>query len=137
MSMCNSIDDDTCSGVGCCMTSIPNGAWNVTITLRNYYNHTYVKDNPSCSYAFVVQEANFSYSKNYLRSLEDKEELPLVLDWVIGEETCEIAKTNSTTYGCKSNNSDCLENSIGYRCSCMQGYDGNPYLKDGYQGMYM
>ncbi|WMV45165.1 hypothetical protein MTR67_038550 [Solanum verrucosum] len=62
------------------------------------------------------------------------EELPLVLDWVIGEETCEIAKRNSTTYVCKSNNSDCLDNSISYRCSCMQGYDGNPYLKDGCQG---
>ncbi|KAH0638944.1 hypothetical protein KY285_035530 [Solanum tuberosum] len=138
MSMCNSIDDvvnDTCSGVGCCKTSIPKGAWNVTITLSSYYNYndTDMKNDLSCSYAFVVDQANFSFSKTYLSSLQKAEKLPLVLDWAIGEETCEIAKRNSTTYGCKSKNSDCQDNSNGYRCSCMQGYDGNPYLKDGCQ----
>ncbi|KAH0634792.1 hypothetical protein KY284_037578 [Solanum tuberosum] len=138
MSMCNSIDDvvhDTCSGVGCCKTSIPKGAWNVTITLRSYYNYndTDMKDDLSCSYAFVVDQANFSFSMTCLSSLQKAEKLPLVLDWAIGEETCEIAKRNSTTYGCKSKNSDCQDNSNGYRCSSMQGYDGNPYLIDGCQ----
>uniref|UniRef100_M1A8R4 ATP binding protein n=1 Tax=Solanum tuberosum TaxID=4113 RepID=M1A8R4_SOLTU len=138
MSMCNSIDDvghDTCSGVGCCKTSIPKGARNVTITLSSYYNYndTDMKNDLSCSYAFVVDQANFSFSKTYLSSLQKAEKLPLVLDWAIGEETCEVAKINSTTYGCKSKNSDCQDNSNGYRCSCMQGYDGNPYLKDGCQ----
>uniref|UniRef100_M1BFK6 ATP binding protein n=1 Tax=Solanum tuberosum TaxID=4113 RepID=M1BFK6_SOLTU len=138
MSMCNSIDDvvhDTCSGVGCCKTSIPKGAWNVTITLSSYYNYndTDMKDDLSCIYAFVVDQANFSFSKTYLSSLQKEEKFPLVLDWAIGEETCEIAKRNSTTYGCKSKNSDCQDNSNGYRCSCMQGYDGNPYLIDGCQ----
>ncbi|KAG5584888.1 hypothetical protein H5410_045322 [Solanum commersonii] len=140
MSMCNSIDDvvhDTCSGVGCCKTSIPKGAWNVTITLSSYYNYndTDIKNDLSCSYAFVVDQANFSFSKTYLSSLQKAEKLPLVLDWAIGEETCEIAKINSTTYGCKSKNSDCQDNSNGYPFSCMQGYDGNPYLKDGCQGI--
>ncbi|WMV45089.1 hypothetical protein MTR67_038474 [Solanum verrucosum] len=137
-SMCNSLDDadnNTCSGVGCCKTSIPKGAWNVTITLSSYYNHTYVNDNPSCSYAFVVEDTNpyANFSKNSLESLQNMDELPLVLDWVIGKGTCEIAKRNSTAYGCKSENSDCYDSSIGYGCYCMQGYDGNPYLKDGCQ----
>ncbi|XP_049352647.1 wall-associated receptor kinase 2-like [Solanum verrucosum] len=140
-SMCNSLDDadnNTCSGVGCCKTSIPKGAWNVTITLSSYYNHTYVNDNPSCSYAFVVEDTNpyANFSKNSLESLQNMDELPLVLDWVIGKGTCEIAKRNSTAYGCKSENSDCYDSSIGYGCYCMQGYDGNPYLKDGCQGMH-
>ncbi|XP_059310855.1 wall-associated receptor kinase 2-like [Lycium ferocissimum] len=139
MSMCNSIEDvangGECSGVGCCQTSIPKGAWNVTVALSSYNNYTRVTGSPSnsCSYAFVVEEAAFSFSKNYLSSLQNKKELPLVLDWAIGQETCEMAKKNSTAYACKSNNSDCHDNSNGYRCSCMQGYDGDPYLEDGCQ----
>ncbi|KAL3358614.1 hypothetical protein AABB24_015624 [Solanum stoloniferum] len=138
MSMCNSIaeaDDDTCSGVGCCKTSIPKGASNVNITLSSYYNYNYTNmtNNPSCSYAFVVDQANFNFSKSYLSSLQNTEKLPLVLDWAVGEDKCEIAKRNSTAYACKSNNSYCHDDSNGYRCSCMQGYDGNPYLIDGCQ----
>ncbi|XP_060169756.1 wall-associated receptor kinase 2-like [Lycium barbarum] len=139
MSMCNGIEDvangDECSGVGCCQTSIPKGAWNVTVALSSYNNYTRVTGSPSnsCSYAFVVEEAAFSFSKNYLSSLQNKEKLPLVLDWAIGRETCEMAKKNSTAYACKSHNSDCHDNSNGYRCSCMQGYDGDPYLEDGCQ----
>ncbi|XP_016513667.2 wall-associated receptor kinase 5 [Nicotiana tabacum] len=139
MSMCNSIEDvandGECSGVGCCQTSIPKGAWNVKITLSSYYNYTRVKGRPSdrCSFAFIVEEAAFKFSKNYLSSLQRKKKLPLVLDWVIGRQTCEMAKRNSTTYACKSNNSECYDNSNGYRCFCMQGYDGNPNLVDGCQ----
>ncbi|KAM3326389.1 wall-associated receptor kinase 5-like [Capsicum chacoense] len=137
MSMCNSMDDgdnNLCSGVGCCKTSIPEGAWSANITLSSYNNYTYVTDNnTSCSYAFVVEEATFNFSKNYLSRLHNKKKLPIVLDWSIGKETCEVAKRNSTAYACKSNNSDCHDNSIGYRCSCMHGYDGNPYLEDGCQ----
>ncbi|KAH0641366.1 hypothetical protein KY285_037952 [Solanum tuberosum] len=138
MSMCNRIDDavnDTCSGVGCCETSIPKGAWNVTTTLSSYYNYndTDMKNDLSCSYAFVVDQANFSFSKSYLSSLQNAEKLPLVLDWAVGEDKCEIAKRNSTAYACKSNNSYCHDDSNGYRCSCMKGYDGNPYLIDGCQ----
>ncbi|KAG5584893.1 hypothetical protein H5410_045327 [Solanum commersonii] len=141
MSMCNSIDDaingdkNSCSGVGCCQTSIPKGASNVTITLSSYYNYDYtdMKNNLSCSYAFVVDQANFYFSKTYLSNLQNAEKLPLVLDWAVGEDKCEIAKRNSTAYACKSNNSYCHDDSNGYRCSCMQGYDGNPYLIDGCQ----
>ncbi|XP_049406288.1 wall-associated receptor kinase 2-like [Solanum stenotomum] len=141
MSMCKSIDDavngnkNSCSGVGCCQTSIPKGAWNVTITLSSYYNYNYTNmtNNPSCSYAFVVDQANFNFSKSYLSSLQNTKKLPLVLDWAVGEDKCKIAKTNSTAYACKSNNSYCHDDSNGYRCSCMQGYDGNPYLIDGCQ----
>ncbi|KAH0758757.1 hypothetical protein KY290_022250 [Solanum tuberosum] len=57
-------------------------------------------NNPSCSYAFVVDQANFNFSKSYLSSLQNTKKLPLVLDWAVGEDKCKIAKTNSTAYPC-------------------------------------
>ncbi|KAI3906154.1 hypothetical protein MKW92_029526, partial [Papaver armeniacum] len=62
----------------------------------------------------------------------DKRSIPLVLDWVIGNKTCEEAKD---TLLCQ-NNSVCVETTdvLGYRCTCLEGYEGNPYLTPGCQG---
>ncbi|XP_026379626.1 wall-associated receptor kinase 2-like [Papaver somniferum] len=60
--------------------------------------------------------------------------IPVVLDWAIGDMTCEQAQVNPKTYACQ-NNSRCTEtvNNPGYRCACTKGYAGNPYLKPGCQ----
>ncbi|KAF2291303.1 hypothetical protein GH714_022383 [Hevea brasiliensis] len=61
-------------------------------------------------------------------------EFPVVLDWSIRNKTCEEARKNITAYACKDNsvcrNSD---NPPGYRCYCLPGYKGNPYLSNGCQ----
>ena len=62
----------------------------------------------------------------------------MVLDWAIGNETCEVARKKGN-YICGPNSicSDLKNGSgPGYRCKCMEGYYGNPYLKDGCQGIY-
>ncbi|KAL1533216.1 hypothetical protein AAHA92_33133 [Salvia divinorum] len=54
------------------------------------------------------------------------------LDWTIGTYNCSLAK-NSKTYACLDQKSICidLDKRKGYLCSCVQGYNGNPYLPGG------
>ena len=91
-----------------------------------------------CSFAFIIQKDKFSFSSAYLTSLQNNETRPMVLDWAIGNETCDVAR-NKGNYICGAN-SNCSDlkygSAPGYGCKCKNGYDGNPYLKDGCQGIY-
>ncbi|KAJ0024419.1 hypothetical protein Pint_08062 [Pistacia integerrima] len=139
LSVCDSIDyvsNGSCSGVGCCQTSIPKGLDYVELTVSSYDNHTRVWDFNPCSYAFIVEANQFNFSSTYLQDLRNVNLLPVVLDWAIGNETCEQVKNNMTPYACQGN-STCIdaENGSGYHCECLEGYEGNPYLPNGCQGI--
>ncbi|XP_004295425.1 PREDICTED: wall-associated receptor kinase 2-like [Fragaria vesca subsp. vesca] len=139
MSICDNLNslEQSCSGVGCCQTDIPSGLENYTLTLESYYNHTYILDFNPCSYAFIVEEGKFTYSPNTsFHTLNNTEELPIILNWEIGEGTCDEAEQRDD-YACKAN-SKCVKRTIsdelsGYYCQCQSGYQGNPYLPDGCQ----
>ncbi|KAG6675851.1 hypothetical protein I3842_15G125600 [Carya illinoinensis] len=119
VAICDSIDsmvNNSCSGIGCCQTPIPDGIRDFTVSVTSLDKHSNVgKFNP-CGFAFV-----------------NKYNFPLVLDWAIGDQTCENAKMNATGYACKADNSECYNstNGLGYRCNCSSGYHGNPYLSHG------
>ncbi|CAI9778154.1 unnamed protein product [Fraxinus pennsylvanica] len=135
-STCNDKDDlvdVSCFGLGCCQMSIPKQAWKVEVTLDSYHNLTTVWDFDNCSYGFLAEESAFTFSASSLSNLRNVKELPMVVDWAVGEETCEEARNNVSSYACKSEKSKCYEpdNGYGYRCRCQDGYEGNPYLDDG------
>ncbi|PIN12514.1 Serine/threonine protein kinase [Handroanthus impetiginosus] len=130
------LNEGSCTGLGCCSTSIPKEASMVYLTLGSYYNFSYVWNFNNCSYAFLAEESAFTLSPENIANLTKVEKLPMVVDWAIGNRTCQEAKMNPSTYACRSGNSTCHnkpDNGYGYRCACLEGYKGNPYLTDGCQ----
>ncbi|XP_062093512.1 wall-associated receptor kinase 2-like [Humulus lupulus] len=130
-SYADEIDLKSCSGVGCCRTSIPRELVNYGLKLGSNNNHRSVWSFNQCSYAFVMQETAFKFSS--FQEFNNDSMFPVVLDWAVGFNSCQVAIENMTTdYACKEN-SVCVNSTSrpGYLCRCSEGYQGNPYLPNG------
>ncbi|KAL1542927.1 wall-associated receptor kinase-like 8 [Salvia divinorum] len=128
--------------IGCCQTPISRGIAYLEANLTDLSRKWRRRKLYPCSYAFIAEKTEFLfYPFEYLSNstaplLDDYYVEPvLVLDWRIGKENCNVAERKSTSYGCKGNTT-CVDfdgNVGGYRCNCLQGYQGNPYLGQGCQ----
>ncbi|XP_078182591.1 wall-associated receptor kinase 2-like [Carex rostrata] len=137
----------SCSGIGCCQTAIPFGMKYYKIRFDDSFNSSNTTTFSPCGYAMLIETKNFKFSTTYLTRLDsfnkdakrfsakDAKKFSVVLDWVVGNETCKIAKQNRTDYACVSTNSKCVNHATGqgYICNCAPGYHGNPYLLNGCQ----
>ncbi|KAG4157651.1 hypothetical protein ERO13_D02G076250v2 [Gossypium hirsutum] len=138
LSFCNNITDvsnGSCSGIGCCQTSIPKDVRSYKISLGSYANHTNVLPENPCSYAFVAEVDSYTFSASDLRGFEfQSRRFPITLDWNIGNTSCNEANMDVNNFACKEY-SKCVdsENNSGYLCKCLEGYMGNPYLPNGCQ----
>ncbi|XP_061373358.1 putative wall-associated receptor kinase-like 16 [Gastrolobium bilobum] len=138
VSLCNRLDDivanGSCSGTGCCETSIPEGLSGFSFGSGSVFNHTRVLDFNPCGYTFLAEDGAYNFSSTDLVNFE-KTTFPVVLDWEVGNQTCQEAQKNVSSYACVSQNSECF-NSMdgpGYLCNCSHGFQGNPYLLNGCQ----
>ncbi|KAE8785042.1 wall-associated kinase 3 [Hordeum vulgare] len=137
----SSMDGSTeCVGIGCCQTSFPGNIssfYTGSGPLRIYNSST--QPFSPCSYSFVAEKDWFEFNHSYVSSTnfasKYTDRVPLVLDWVVGNESCSEATKMGSQYACKAMNSKCVDvpNGPGYRCNCTQGYEGNPYLQGGCQ----
>lgn len=103
-----------------------------------------VQDFNPCSFAVLIEEDHFEFRPTYVTTLDfyyknrwPEGQAPLVLDWAIANESCKDAQRNEAAYACISEHSYCVEtsNGPGYFCNCSEGYQGNPYVRGGCQGL--
>ncbi|CAN6234697.1 unnamed protein product [Urochloa humidicola] len=141
VAMCEISDDEnlssgSCSGIGCCQTAIPKGMQYYRVRFDENFNTTQIYNYSRCTYAVLMDSSDFNFHKSYVTSMEfnntNNGRAPLVIDWAIGNETCEVARRNQTAFACVSSNSNCIDstNGPGYICNCSEGFEGNPYLHD-------
>jgi hypothetical protein len=131
----------TCTGVGCCQSQIPPGVnFFEPHQINNFQggqgDPAFSSNTTPCHYVFLVDADWFrlQYSdRAYLNRTGDFA-VPVVLDWAVRNVgSCGAAERNTTDYACRSTNSECVDstNGAGYRCTCVKGYEGNPYLDHG------
>ncbi|KAM0840857.1 hypothetical protein ACQ4PT_059375 [Festuca glaucescens] len=120
-------------------------------TLYAYYSNAYATFDVNILVNYIdinngILKVKYnSYMEEQL-SLHMNEDLELYVasgesasqQWAVANLTCREAQQNMTGYACASMNSTCLgvhsvREYVGYRCKCISGFDGNPYITDGCQ----
>ncbi|CAD5191243.1 unnamed protein product, partial [Musa acuminata subsp. malaccensis] len=133
-----SLVNSSCSDIGCCQTAIPNDLTYYEVLFDSNFNSSSTWNFSDCSYAVLLEANQFEFRTSYITTnqfLSNSSMAPMVVDWAIRNETCEVAQRDITSYACISEHSECLNssNGPGYLCNCSRGYQGNPYVAQGCQ----
>ncbi|CAL4956692.1 unnamed protein product [Urochloa decumbens] len=112
---------------------------NQLLTQRSYAQYQVVNISVDEGLLFVNRTYDPKHVLENSDLMEDTDfsELYGIWKWAISNTTCDLAKNlNHTSYACISANSECTNVThghvyIGYRCKCSQGYEGNPYIRNG------
>lgn len=145
--------DGTCSGVGCCSAMNVQSDSNMfpikySVEKENLQVNSSLalveskwwskKKNVMVLQKAVSSDTSLGASKGVLHSIPGVPVRTAVRWWVFSNLSCAEA-SNSSDFGCLSDNSECLEyhepddSRGGYTCQCWHGYEGNPYVQHGCQ----
>lgn len=133
----------SCSGVGCCQTSIPKALkYYYTSVGSMVHNHTTIWSFDPCTYSFLGEQERFTFGgvSDFMDPgfvNRTRASVPMLVDWVVGNLSCSEART-AGVLACQAN-SECVDSDTGvpgYRCICHNGYQGQPYLDPGCQGLF-
>ncbi|XP_042517068.1 wall-associated receptor kinase 4-like isoform X2 [Macadamia integrifolia] len=136
VSACNSLDSVTngsCSGIGCCQSSIPLGLKSFYVRLDTYFiDHSTISEFNPCSFAFVADKDWFNFDISSLSAKTFGGPIPpVVLDWAIGNQTCE---QESRPCGPNSNCSNSIHGpGFGYQCNCKAGFEDIDECEKGFK----
>lgn len=85
---------------GSCEIPVPGGVFGFeTYVVSLLDNHTSVHDFNPCGYVFVAKDGAYNFSSLDLMSFQNRETVPLLLDWALGDMTWEQAMKNQNTTG--------------------------------------
>ncbi|QHO37864.1 Wall-associated receptor kinase-like [Arachis hypogaea] len=132
--------NDGCHGRYCCETSLPMHVWEYNATIRDIIIGDGSESN-TCSYAMIVSDAwlhSYGLGIQKLSNVENMIDVPAVLEWEIRYDMG-INSTLSPSRACCDGSSltSPSNTSSGFRCRCLDGYDGNPYIRGGCNGTIM
>ncbi|CAN6190666.1 unnamed protein product [Urochloa humidicola] len=135
--------DGSCVGAGYCQAALTRDMsyddvyFSPLFNTSEYYaNRSITSSAEYQGYAVIMESDAFWFNTKYLNtnalSEENDGRVPAILNWAVGNETCDVARKKSN-YACLSANSECVNSSSGsgYLCNCTEGYHGNPYLPHG------
>ncbi|PIA33061.1 hypothetical protein AQUCO_04200069v1 [Aquilegia coerulea] len=134
VSVCDRIEnviDGSCSGDGCCQTSIPKGLKVFNATVGTLNNSSRIRSFDPCNFAFLGDQDMYRFKVSDLSITSSLDDIPVVLNFAFGTQRC----VNDTIGICKDN-SYCYDpdNGVGgLLCNCTNGYEGSPYLNQGCQ----
>ncbi|CAM0875486.1 unnamed protein product [Alopecurus aequalis] len=147
----------SCTGYGCCQVPFAGSSSDIAVPLFAVsFQPVNTTKSPGfdaelpCSYGMVVENSfyNFTSADMYgdeVLSKKFERGVPFVIDFAImayrefygGNGSCPAPGQQAPPgYACASSNSFCTNASTSaysYRCSCMENYEGNPYVADGCQ----
>ncbi|KAL5140795.1 Wall-associated receptor kinase-like 8 [Glycine soja] len=126
------ISSDGCHGRYCCETSLPNYLSEYNATLQDFNNQNSSVESHQCSSAFIVNK--YWSQRYYMPHLNNMDYVDAVLEWEIlnntlSDSVLQFLSDHARCHG--SNVTSSFTRVSGYTCRCIQGYQGNPYVRGG------
>uniref|UniRef100_A0A0E0LWJ0 Protein kinase domain-containing protein n=1 Tax=Oryza punctata TaxID=4537 RepID=A0A0E0LWJ0_ORYPU len=122
-----------CSGIGCCSAAIPKGYTSYSIQIQPANE---ISEFDAESSVYIAEEGSYNATRLIFETVSA---LPALLDWAISNSTCGTKPSAAPAPACRSSNSYCQNYTSyvynGYQCRCNAGYQGNPYIPNGCQGL--